>query len=248
MISLRHVGKKFGSLSVLRNVNLDIKPHEFLTILGPSGCGKSTLLRILAQLENPSQGQWQSQKKNLNFSFVFQEAELLPWLNVSENIGLPLTLIPKVQSSLSLEEVLALVQLSSFKDYYPHQLSGGMKMRTSIARALITNPDLLLMDEPFSSLDENTRYELQEQLLILQKKKKITVVFVTHSIQEAVYLSDRVQVFSAREGCSIHEEEIHFEAVRDDKTRMTDSYKNYVTNLSRKMKDAKTTSEPGVSL
>ncbi|MEK6772422.1 MAG: ABC transporter ATP-binding protein [Bdellovibrionota bacterium] len=238
MISLQNVSKKFDSLSVLRHVNLEIQPGEFLTILGPSGCGKSTLLRLLAGLEKPTEGELVRPKNNLNFSFVFQDSELLPWRNIEENILLPLELTLKKESSGQLEDILSLVKLSSFKKYYPHQLSGGMKMRVSIARALMTNPSLLLMDEPFSSLDENTRFEMQDQLLHLQKTKKISIVFVTHSISEAVYLSDKVQVFSSREGCSIFEQKILFDGKRNDEIRLSGTYNNYVTMLSQKMKQA----------
>ncbi len=238
MISLRNVSKKFDSLSVLRHVNLEVQSGEFLTIVGPSGCGKSTLLRLLAGLEKPTEGELIGAKNNLNFSFVFQDSELLPWRNIEENLLLPLELTHKKSSSEQLENILSLVKLSAFKKYYPHQLSGGMKMRVSIARALMTEPSLLLMDEPFSSLDENTRFELQDQLLNLQKTKKISIVFVTHSISEAVYLSDKVQVFSSREGCSIFEQKILLGGKRNDETRMSESYKNYVTTLSQKMKQA----------
>lgn len=243
MISLRNVSKKFDSLSVLRNVNLQVIPGEFLSILGPSGCGKSTLLRLLARLETPTTGEWIGPRENLNLSYVFQESELLPWRNVEENLSLPLELTHKKLRQAQLEEILSLVKLEKFKKYYPHQLSGGMKMRVSIARALVTDPNLLLMDEPFSSLDENTRFEMQDQLLNLQKNKKISIVFVTHSISEAAYLSDRIQVFSAREGCSIYEEKIELGLLRNAEIKQSLAYKNYVTNLSQKMKLALPNSE-----
>ncbi len=240
MISLRGVDKQFQSHAVLKNVNLEIKPGEFLTILGPSGCGKSTLLRILSRLETPTRGEWLGpQNSNLNLSYVFQESELLPWRNVEENVLLPLELKKKNLDADHVHSVLTLVQLEKFKKLYPHQLSGGMKMRVSIARALITDPDLLLMDEPFSSLDETTRFEMQNQLIKLKKIKNKTIVFVTHSITEAVYLSDRIQVFSAREGCSVGEKVIDLGAERKDEIRTGFAYNAYVTELSRMMKSAK---------
>lgn len=240
MISLHAVGKRFGQQSVLKNVNLSLRPKEFLTILGPSGCGKSTLLRILSRLEEPTSGKWEGPSlREFKISFVFQDPELLPWRTLSENVTLPLELLKQKADPSHCDQILSLVQLNQFKGYYPDQLSGGMKMRASIARALITEPDLLLMDEPFSALDESTRFEMQNQLLKLKKIKKMTVVFVTHSISEAAYLSDRIQVFSTREGCSIHEERIHFSEERTDEIRSGDSYRNYVTKLSELMKKDK---------
>lgn len=241
MIQLKNLSKSFNSLSVLNQINLEIIPGEFLGLLGPSGCGKSTLLRIIADLEKPTAGERVVTKNNLNMSYVFQDAELLSWRSVEQNILLPLELTRRPFSPDHLEEVLALVKLEKFRKYYPDQLSGGMKMRVSLARALITNPELILMDEPFSSLDENTRFELQDQLVSLQRKKKMSIVFVTHSIGEAVYLSNRVQVLSLHNGKQIFELTVSFEGRENFKSSVV--YNHYVTLLSQKMQLAKLPSE-----
>jgi len=235
VISLQHIQKNFGSLNVLNDVNLEVQNDEFLTLLGPSGCGKSTLLRILARLEQPTNGEWLGSQKDLNISFVFQDSELLPWRTVEENVTLPLELKQKTLSNENLEEILSLVKLGSFRKYYPHQLSGGMKMRVSLARALVTNPNLLLMDEPFAALDENTRFELQDQILSLRKNKKTTIVFVTHSISEAIYLSDRVVLMAPAGGRIVLDQNIRFETARDFRLRTNSKYNFYVSLFSEKL-------------
>ena len=197
--------KQFASTKVIESTDLSIAPGEFVSLLGPSGCGKSTLLRLIAGLETPTAGEitvsrGDRSERSPSKSFVFQDAHLLPWRNVIDNVSLPLELIgrPAPERREAAFEVLEQVGLTETIDWFPGQLSGGMKMRVSLARALVTSPALLLLDEPFAALDENTRFHLQEDLRDLWIKLGMTVVFVTHSIAEAVFLSDRALVFSPR--------------------------------------------------
>ena len=196
-------------------VDLRIEEGEFVTLLGPSGCGKSTLLKMVAGLLEPTDGRlhlWRKPVDQLEASgkkmaFVFQSPTLMPWASVQANVRLPLDLAgtPKAQANAQVEEALALVGLSKFAGDLPRSLSGGMQMRVSIARGLVTQPDLLLMDEPFGALDEITRHKLDAELLDLWRKKKLTVIFVTHSIHEAVFLSTRVVMMAARPGRVVEE-------------------------------------------
>lgn len=208
LVTLQAVSKTFETgTRALDNLNLEIRPGEFLTLLGPSGCGKSTALRIIAGLMAPTSGQvgWGCAKPELGF--VFQEPTLMPWASVEDNIWLPLRLRgqSKAQARKRIDEALALVGLSRFGGAFPRELSGGMKMRVSIARALVTRPTILLLDEPFAALDEITRFRLNDDLLALQKELAATIVFVTHSVFESVYLSSRICVFSNRPGRVTHE-------------------------------------------
>jgi NitT/TauT family transport system ATP-binding protein len=186
-------------------VNLQVREGEFLTLLGPSGCGKSTLLKMVAGLLAPSSGRIATRSKRL--SFVFQEATLMPWARVGANVRLPLDLagVPRAEADARVHEALQLVGLDKFIDNLPRELSGGMQMRVSIARGLVTQPQLLLMDEPFGALDEITRNRLDGELLGLWQQQKLTVIFVTHSIHEAVFLSQRVVVMAARPGRVVDE-------------------------------------------
>ena len=191
-------------------VDLSLREGEFVTLLGPSGCGKSTLLKMVAGLLEPSDGRlllWRKPVAELTqtgrrMAFVFQSPTLMPWATVRSNVRLPLDLagVPRAEAEARVSEVLALVGLSKFDQALPRALSGGMQMRVSIARGLVTEPDLLLMDEPFGALDEITRHKLDADLLELWRKKKLTVIFVTHSIHEAVFLSSRVVMMAARPG------------------------------------------------
>lgn len=186
-------------------VNLTINQGEFVTLLGPSGCGKSTLLKMVAGLVEPSDGKlmlWRRdsrEKAQLPLSFVFQEATLMPWSSVHSNVRLPLDLtgVPRAEANTRVSEALELVGLGKFANVLPRELSGGMQMRVSIARGLVTRPKLLLMDEPFGALDEITRNKLDSDLLRLWQEQNLTVVFVTHSIHEAVFLSQRVIMMAA---------------------------------------------------
>lgn len=205
LITLSQVNKLFeNGIYALKDLNLTINPGEFISLVGPSGCGKSTLLRIIAGLSDRSSGtiQWHDRKDQENLTFVFQEPALLPWATVRDNINLPLKLagMPKKTADYAINEALQLVGLENFAKSYPRQLSGGMKMRVSIARALVTSPRVLLMDEPFGALDDITRTQLNVELLNLWSQQNWTIIFVTHNIYEAVYLSNRVVVMAPRPG------------------------------------------------
>jgi NitT/TauT family transport system ATP-binding protein len=204
LVRLQGVGKRFGSgTEALRGIDLTIGQGEFVSFVGASGCGKSTLLRIIAGLTGPSSGALErATAQRQDTGFVFQDATLLPWSSALDNVRLPLRLagIPRAEQDARSTEALASVGLSGFEAAYPRELSGGMRMRVSIARALVTRPSLLLMDEPFAALDELTRHKLNDDLLALWAQQRITVVFVTHSVFESVYLSSRVIVMAARPG------------------------------------------------
>ncbi|MFJ2836720.1 MULTISPECIES: ABC transporter ATP-binding protein [Nocardia] len=210
-VELTHLGKTFaaGAVTALTDVSLTVAPGEFVSLIGPSGCGKSTLLRIIADLETPSGGTVTVHGKSArqaridqDYGIAFQQAGLLDWRTVAANVELPLELhrVPKAQRRARSAELLAMAGLTEFADRYPAELSGGMQQRVAIARALARTPALLLMDEPFGALDEMTRERMQGELLRIAGETGAAVVFVTHSIPEAVYLSDRVVVLSARPG------------------------------------------------
>jgi len=202
IVTLDRVAKRFANgTEALADVSLAIRPGEFLSLLGPSGCGKSTVLRLIADLIRPSAGAvtWDGAR---DLGFVFQEPTLMPWARVLANILLPLRLgrAPRAPAEARARAALALVGLAGSERAFPRELSGGMKMRVSIARALVTAPRLLLMDEPFAALDEITRLKLNDDLLELWLQQRFTIVFVTHSVFESVYLSNRILVMSARPG------------------------------------------------
>lgn len=207
MFSLRAVAKTFGNgTKALEDISVDIEPGEFVALLGPSGCGKSTLLRLLAGLDEPSGGEivWQQARRPTagDIGFVFQDATLLPWADAAENVYLPLRLrgVKKAEAAPRVTAALAQVGLAEFMHARPKGLSGGMKMRVSIARAVVSEPLLLLMDEPFAALDEFARHRLQDDLHDLWRRTGKTIVFVTHSIYEASYLASRILVMSPRPG------------------------------------------------
>ncbi len=210
-IRIEHVSKEYESngkkLKAVDDVSLEIKDAEFICIVGPSGCGKSTLLRMIAGLEPVSGGSiWMGDKKITSTSpeigFVFQEYTLFPWRTVGKNVefGLEIRKMSPGEKNKIASRYIDMVGLEKFRDSYPHQLSGGMRQRTAIARTLAVNPDILLMDEPFGALDAQTRNILQEQLLSIWQKEKKKVLFVTHNVDEAVFLADRVIVMTARPG------------------------------------------------
>ena len=202
LVALDGVGKRFANgTEALEGVTLRIAAGEFLSLLGPSGCGKSTLLRLIAGLAEPSAGRIE-RRASRQVGFVFQEATLLPWSDALANVRLPLRLagLPRAEQEARAAEALARVGLGGFERAYPRELSGGMRMRVSIARALVTRPSLLLMDEPFAALDELTRHRLNDDLLALWAGSGVTVVFVTHSVFESVYLSSRIVVMAPRPG------------------------------------------------
>ena len=209
---LHKVSKKYkgAQSNALESIDIEVFQQDFLSILGPSGCGKTTILKMMCGLAKPTSGriEWptsnfqNSPQNPANLSFVFQEPNLLPWMNVYENIKLPLKILKEdpYRADEKIYEIINLVGLNGFERYYPKQLSGGMSMRVSIARALVTQPKVLLMDEPFSALDENRRFELSQEILKIKKEKNLTVVYVTHSIYESVYLSDRIYVMQSHPG------------------------------------------------
>jgi NitT/TauT family transport system ATP-binding protein len=247
---MAHVGKRFGNgVIALRDLNLEIGRHEFVSLLGPSGCGKSTALRLIAGLVTPSTGsiEWPGRDvlaRVTDIGFVFQEPTLMPWANVFDNVRLPLTLQrrgrpdPGGSAALDVEAALAMVGLTGFEQAYPRELSGGMKMRVSIARALVTRPQVLLMDEPFAALDEITRIKLNNELLELWRSQSWTVVFVTHSVYESVYLSNRIVVMAARPGRIVAEHAIAAPYPRDEEFRTSPRYNECCRVVSRSLAHA----------
>jgi NitT/TauT family transport system ATP-binding protein len=225
----------------LQPVTLQVQEGEFVTLLGPSGCGKSTLLKMVAGLLEPSRGRlllWRKPVEQIEstghrLSFVFQEPTLMPWARVQANVRLPLDLagVPSSKALPRVHQALALVGLDQFAGDLPRELSGGMQMRVSIARGLVTQPTLLLMDEPFGALDEITRHKLDSELLELWQRQKLTVVFVTHSIYEAVYLSTRVLVMAARPGRLIDEVAIDETYPRGADFRVSTAFSQYARRL-----------------
>ena len=208
MLNFSNVHMKFDK-DVLSDINLNIDSGEFVSILGPSGCGKSTLLRLASNLAKPSKGVVDYiSPKDLSIGFVFQNPTLMPWRNVMENITLPLELNKKKFSKEEALMWLARVGLKDKEKSYPNELSGGQMMRVSIARSLINGCNLLLLDEPFAALDEITRRKLEDDLLEIWEKEKFTVLFVTHSVSEAIYLSQRVLVLSSGPGKIVYEKNI----------------------------------------
>jgi len=207
-ITFENISKKFAKetereVKALENISFEIQDHEFISIVGPSGCGKTTLLRIVAGLIKPDQGHLAfSGEEQPSIALVFQDQGLLPWLTVMDNIGLGLELkkTPRAERKEKVLEFMRRVKLDGFQDHYPHELSGGMKQRVALARAFLTSPEILLMDEPFGALDAQTRVILQEELLKLWRVERNTVLFVTHDIDEAILLGDRVIVLSDRPG------------------------------------------------
>lgn len=249
MIELLGVSKEFHSSGlVLSDLNLKVRSGEFVAILGASGSGKSTLIRLMAGLEKPSP----AGKVKMNaedrgsMSYVFQEPNLLPWLTVTENVRLPLKLLPadelrriylrtkKTEGEL-VSEVLEMVDLVESKNKYPLELSGGMKMRASIARAMVTHPHLLLMDEPFAALDEFTRHRMQLVLSEIWETLKITIVFVTHSIDEAVFLGRRQLILGSRPGRIIFDHESSLQMNRTFATRNESAFFNEMNFLRKSL-------------
>jgi NitT/TauT family transport system ATP-binding protein len=232
LLTLRGVGKTFSNgVAALAGVDLTIQEGEFLSLLGPSGCGKSTALRLIAGLSTPTSGllDWHGSDRAAGRSrigFVFQEPTLLPWASVFDNVWLPLRLAGVSRDSAApvIRDMLERVHLEGFEDAVPRELSGGMKMRVSIARGLVTKPSLLLMDEPFAALDEITRFKLNADLLELWEAERFTVVFVTHSVFESVFLSNRIAVMAARPGRMFEEIAVETPYPRGEEFRTSSEY------------------------
>jgi NitT/TauT family transport system ATP-binding protein len=242
MFSLRSVAKTYSSgIVALENITADIAPGEFVALLGPSGCGKSTLLRLLAGLEKPSSGEivWENHQQPAagEIGFVFQDATLMPWLNAADNVYLPLRLrgVRKSAAQPKIKAMLAQVGLEEFAQSRPKALSGGMRMRVSIARALISEPLLLLMDEPFAALDEFTRHRLQDDLHTVWRRSGKTIVFVTHSIYEAAYLASRIIVMSPRPGRIAAD--IRTNLPEGDDRRTSPAYTRLVTDITHRLRE-----------
>jgi NitT/TauT family transport system ATP-binding protein len=224
-LSFSNVSKSFaGSGEVIQDLTLNIRQGEFVSILGPSGSGKTTILRLAAGLTAPDKGTVKSAigSKRTGRGYVFQDSHLMPWKNVGDNIELPLKILgtPKNEREGAVARALDLVGMRDAALLMPHELSGGMKMRVSLARALVSNPSLLLLDEPFSALDEFTRYHLGEELRRIWLEKKFTVLFVTHSVSEATFISDRVCVFSAKPMKLIGDLNVNLGGVRENRLRI----------------------------
>jgi NitT/TauT family transport system ATP-binding protein len=240
-VSLRGVTKAYDNgVVALGPLDLDVIKGEFVSLLGPSGCGKSTALRLIAGLNAPSSGFVRvashagAARAGHAIGFVFQEPTLMPWASVRENVRLPLKLAhaPSAEANARVGEALAQVGLAEFADAYPRELSGGMKMRVSLARALVTDPDILLMDEPFAALDEITRFRLNNDLLALWRNLRKTVIFVTHSVFESVYLSQRVIVMTSRPGRIGAEFHIDATEPRGEDFRTSADYAGYCRLVS----------------
>jgi NitT/TauT family transport system ATP-binding protein len=244
LIRMRDVAKRFANGTVaLQGMSLDVGEHEFVSFVGPSGCGKSTALRMIAGLTGVSGGQidiiGERAAADAGIGFVFQEPTLMPWARVFDNVYLPLRLrgISRAAARPEVEAALAMVGLSNFAQVYPRELSGGMKMRVSIARALVTKPRLLLMDEPFAALDEMTRFKLNNDLIELWRENRWTVIFVTHSVYESVYLSSRVVVMAARPGRVVADIPVTAAFPRGEDFRMSEDYNTFCREVSRKLRE-----------
>ena len=228
VISINEISKTFSNegkrekLTVLENINIDIRENEFVCIVGPSGCGKSTLLRIIAGLESASEGDvfYRGQKltkPRREIGMVFQNYSLMPWLNVEDNIamGLKFKKTSKNERQKTVDEFLKIIGLNDFRKSFPHELSGGMQQRVAIARSLANSPDVVLMDEPFGALDAYTRILLQKELLRIWENDKKTIIFVTHSVDEAIYLADRIILMSRKKGFINKEISVDMPRIRD---------------------------------
>jgi NitT/TauT family transport system ATP-binding protein len=242
VVEIKGVTKTFaqGNVTALENIELELQPGEFVSLIGPSGCGKSTLLRVIGDLTPPTHGTVtvngkpaHRARKDGDYGIVFQDSVLFDWRTVAKNIALPLEMLgwDRERRKTRIDEMLDLVELRSFADHHPWQLSGGMQQRVSIARALSFEPALLLMDEPFGALDEMTRERLNLELLSIWEKLGSTVVFVTHSISEAVFLSTRVVVMSPRPGRIAGVVEIDLPTPRTAETRYTPRFFELVTRV-----------------
>jgi NitT/TauT family transport system ATP-binding protein len=253
VVRLTSVTKQFGKggVTALQDVDLEIRPGEFVSLIGPSGCGKSTLLRVVGDLIQPSSGTVEVNGKTAaqaradrDYGIVFQDSVLFEWRTVAKNIGLPLELAGwgRERRRARIDEMLDLVELTGFESHHPWQLSGGMQQRVSIARALALNPSILLMDEPFGALDEMTRERLNQELLQVCTETAATVLFVTHSIAEAVFLSSRIVVMSPRPGSIERVVTVDLPRPRVDETRAHPRFFELVTTVRQSLRE-----DPGLA-
>lgn len=251
VVSATGLNKIFGSgdgaVHALADIDLDVASGEFISLIGPSGCGKSTLLRLIGDLAAPTSGSLKINGKppskaraDRDYGIVFQKATLLDWRTVSENVELPLEIMGLEERETTVAEMLEMVQLGEFGDHYPWQLSGGMQQRVAIARALSFKPALLLMDEPFGALDEMTRESMQQEVLRIWEETGTTVIFVTHSIPEAVFLSTRVVVMSPRPGRVSDVVETGLDHPRREDTRESPDYYDKVTEVREALRGRET--------
>ena len=233
IITFENVSKSFGSITALENVNISVDHGEFMALVGPSGCGKSTILRIASGLDSPSSGSIDTTTKKVGY--VFQDSTLMPWRTVRKNVELfaELEFIDREVIKKKADDIIELVGLQDFTDHYPIALSGGMKMRASLARSLVLEPELFLFDEPFGALDLITRGRLNVELMQLYNSKKFTSLFVTHSVEEALFLSSRVLVFSGRPGTIKGEFKIPFKYPRDTDIRYTSEFAELSGDVAR---------------
>ena len=240
-LSLSNISMTFpDGTQAIDGVDLTIERGEFVTIVGPSGCGKSTLLRIISDLQQPTSGSCDVDRKSLGY--VFQDSVLLPWRNVQKNVELNAELqgVPKELRKEAAQKAINLVNLNDHVKKFPHQLSGGMKMRCSLARSLVSQPQVFLFDEPFGALDEMTREHLNDELLSIFLQEKFAGLFITHSIQEAVFLSTRVIVMSSQPGRFISEHTIDFSFPRLPKIRYSAEFAELCGRISHDLKLAHT--------
>jgi NitT/TauT family transport system ATP-binding protein len=244
MIEFTNVEKRYGDGAlILDRITLRIASGDFVSFVGPSGCGKSTLLRLIAGLNPVTSGTLTvegrpPEETRSSVAFVFQEPTLLPWLTAADNVEVPLALrhVPRPERNQRRDNALSLVRLADKRSAFPRQLSGGQKMRVSLARALATSPKLLLLDEPFGALDEITRDDLNEELLAIRQREQWTACFVTHSVAEAVFLSNRVVVLSASPARIHSEHTIPFPYPRTAATRQSDDFHHAVVKISRELR------------
>lgn len=236
------INHRYGSVEVLGRIELTVRQNEFVCVVGPSGCGKTTFARIITGLQSPTSGRCLLRNEPANprrhkLSMVFQESGLWPWRTVYDNIrvGLEIAGTPKAERDQAVREMTKLVGLDGFENHYPYQISGGMKQRTSIARAFAIDSDIVVMDEPFAALDAPTREELQIELLRIWEVEKRTIVFVTHNLEEAILLADRVLVFSPRPARVVEEVPVSFPRPRDptagDFVRLRRELRSHLTSV-----------------
>ena len=243
LLTMAGVGKTFsGDVVALKDMALTVNEGDFVSLLGPSGCGKSTALRLISNLMHPTSGRitWEGGQGSDDLGMVFQEPTLMPWATVAQNVWLPFRIRGQSFGTVHdrIMDALKLVGLEGFSDAYPRELSGGMKMRVSIARALVTNPRLILMDEPFAALDEITRHRLNHDLLALKEQIGCTVIFVTHSVFESVFLSDRIVVMAARPGRVIRELVVDAPYPRTEAFRTSADYAAHCRATSQALHEA----------